>query len=84
MLLLMKGKPHLSGWNLNLRDWNPPQFSVQRKFKNLSFLKIFIHLKDLSCSILVRKHALSELRPLTDTNVALYHMGVNITDFKAG
>jgi len=38
----MKGKPHLSGWNSNLRGWNPTQFSVQKKFKNLSFFKIYI------------------------------------------
>jgi len=72
----MKGKPHLSGWNSNLRGWTSPQFSVQKKFKNLSSFKIYciLHLKNISCSVLVRKHALNALRPLNCHNCS-DHMG---------
>ena len=38
-----------------------------------------LHLKNLSCSMLVRKHALSELHSLITTIAALYHMGEKLT-----
>ena len=44
-----------------------PQFSIQRRDQNLSSLKYRLHLKNLSCSMLVRKYALSELQSLIDT-----------------
>jgi len=51
------------------------QFSIQRRVQNLSWLKYILHLKNLSCSISVRKHTLSDLQPVIATIAALYPMG---------
>ena len=56
--------------------------SIQRtieKSNKKSSSKNTLHLKNFSCSMLVRKHALSELQPLTATIAAIYHMGEKLT-----
>ena len=53
-------------------------FSIQRKFKSSSS-KYILHLKNISCSMLVRKHALSALQPKIAIIAGLYHMGEKLT-----
>jgi len=59
----MKGKSHLSRWNSNLRRWwTSTQFSIQKKFKNLSSFKMYIAFEG---HLLL--HASKEARPERST-----------------
>jgi len=78
MLLLIKRKTTPERGELTPEGVARHHFSIQRKFKSSS-LKYILHLKSISCFMLVRKHALSELQPIIAIIAALYHMGERLT-----